>query len=394
MLKILSRVLGAALPLVLLQPAQARDPLRIDVEVEGNRGSRGFTSVEQLLDAPYTSSLRGIVPSYTENSPASARLDIRGAPALASFAANSPALRVQIPASNLDRTFQGATREESVRLLQRYLEGSEGEATRNAILRSAVRSSPIDPVAGGPNSALTQLGVSDFNRALQSPGGDRTGFGIGARIGSFSAAGYDSRNVTIPMDASWRVTERDTLSLEVPLAYTDSNGAASYSGNVGLLYRRQVTSNWAMQLSGRLGAAGSVDLGSGSGVYSFGAVSTLRLPIGENWRVNIINSITYVSTIPSAIGRYAVDYDVANTIFRNGVVVSRDLPFSWMGYDFAVSGFAVDTRFAGSPVFVRNFQEFGAFVSPGRDARFGLGLNVMTGDRGLFGVTLSTGVRF
>lgn len=385
-------VLGATLSLA--SAAQARDPIRIDVEVEGQRGSRGFSSVEQLLDGRFTQNLRGIVGAYNDNSPAAARIDLRGAPTLASFAANSPALRVQIPASGLDRVFNGTTREDSVRLFRRFIEGGEGEAARNALLRAGVRSSPIDPIAGGPNSALTQLAVSDFNRALAAPGGARTSFGIGARIGAFSAAGYDSWNLSVPIDGTWRITARDTLTVEVPLAYTDSGGATSYGGNVGLLYRREVTENWAVQLSGRVGAAGSVQLGTGSGIYGAGAVSTLKLPVGERWQVNVINALTFVSTFPSAIGRARLDYDVQNTIFRNGVVVSHDLPFQLMGYPLAVSGFAVDTRFTGSPVFVRHFQEFGAFVAPGRDARFGVGLTVMTGDRGLFGVTLGTGVRF
>lgn len=385
---------GAALVLLTVPAAQARDPLRIDVDVEGQRGSRGFSSVEQLLDGDYTSTLRGIVPSYTSNSAASARIDLRGAPTLASFAANSPALRVQIPATGLDRTFFGATREESVRLFQRYIQGAEGTAARNGLLRAGVRSSPVDPVAGGPNSATTQLAVSDFNRMVGEPGLARTSFGIGARIGSFSAAGYDSWNLNVPVDGTWRVTDRDTITVEVPLAYTDSGGAASYSGNVGVLYRRQVTENWAVQVSGRVGAAGSVAQASGSGVWGAGAVSSLRIPLGEKWQASVINALTYVATFPATIGRASIDYNVSNTIFRNGVVVTRDLGLELAGYPLAVSAFAVDTRFSGSPVFVRNFQEFGAFVAPGRDARFGLGLTVMTGDRGLFGVTLGTGVRF
>ncbi|MEI6160760.1 MAG: hypothetical protein WCP77_13055 [Roseococcus sp.] len=54
----------------------------------------------------------------------------------------------------------------------------------------------------------------------------------------------------------------------------------------------------------------------------------------------------------------------------------------------------MDTRFTGSPVFIQNFQEFGVFLAPGRESRFGLGIQLMTGDHGLFGLSVSTGVRF
>ena len=383
-----------ALGLAAASPAQARDPFSLSLDVDGNSGSRGFNSIENVVDALSTNALRGLAPSYTDVSAATARLDLRGAPALAAYASNSPALRVQIPVAGIDRTFQGSTREESARLFQRFLEGRDGAGSLNSLLRATTHTSPIDPVAGGPNSALTQLAVADFGRAVQGSFGERGGVGIGARIGSFTAAGYDSWNLTIPIDANWRITERDTVSFEAPIAYTSAGGAASYSGNIGMLYRRRVSEEWQVQVSGRVGAAGSVDLGAGSGVYGLGLVSTLRMPISETWRVTLVNGINYVSTFASSIGRTVIDYNVSNTIFRNGIIVSRDLGLEVGGMALAASAYAIDTRFTGSPVFVRNFQEFGVFVSPAANPRFGVGVQLMTGDRSLFGFTISTGVKF
>ncbi len=387
-------VLPVALALLTSVNAVARDPVTVTVEVPGETGTRGLPSVDTLLNALTNDALRGITPSYTSNTPTLARVDVRGVPALASFAANSPALRVQIPSTGLDRTFSGTTRDDSTQLFRTYIRGSEGAAARDDLLRVAVRSSPIDPIAGGPNSALTQLAVADFARALQGEFGPRSGYGIGARIGSFSAGGYDSFNLTIPADISWRVGERATFSLDAPFSYTSSNGATSYSGNIGGQFQRQMLENWQVQLSARLGAAGSPALGGGSGVYGLGGVSTFRMSLGEGWRLTLINALNYVSTFRSAVGGPVFDYNVANTIFRNGIILARDLPFQLMGFPLSGSAYAVDTRFAGSPVFIRNFQEFGVFVSPGRDSRFGAGFQIMTGDRGLFGFTFSSGVRF
>ncbi|UPY38525.1 hypothetical protein [Sediminicoccus sp. KRV36] len=374
--------------------AQARDNIEINYNVDGQTGQRGFSTVQGIVDALSGNALNSVAGSYTPNSPATADMNIRGIQGVASYAANSPALRVQIPVAGLDRTFQGATREASARLFQRYLEGSEGSGTLNNILRAGVHSSPIDPVAGGPNSALTQLSVTDFSAAANASAGRGSGFGIGARIGGFTAAGYDSYNMTLPIDASWRITERDTLSFDLPLAYTNSGGATSYAANGGVLYRRQVTEDWQMQFSGRVGAAGSIELGAGSGIYGLGMVSSYRFALGDAWRMTVVNAINYVSTFPASIGSISVNYNVANTVFRNGIIINRDLDYQLAGFPLSVSGYAVDTRFAGSPVYVRNFQEFGVFVAPGRESRFGVGLQLMTGDRGLFGVTMSTGIRF
>jgi len=376
-------------------PTLARDNITLSVQSEGQTASRGFSSVDDISRSLSSRSLNNLVPRYTSISAASAQFDLRGVPAFASFAANSTALRVTIPAANsLDRVFQGRTREESARLFQRFMEGREGSSSLNALLRAGTRSSPIDPVAGGPNSALSQLAVSDFSRATQGSLGERTGYGVGARFGSFSAAGYNSWTVTVPIDASIRLSDRDTLTFDAPFAYTDSAGASSYSGNIGALYRRRVLDNWDLQASGRIGAAGSINLGAGSAIFGLGLVSTLRVPLGAAWRLTVVNGLNYVSTLPSSIGRASIDYNVSNTIFRNGLIVSRDTGLSLAGFPLSVSAYAVDTRFAGSPVFVRNFQEFGVFVSPGRDSRFGIGAQVMTGDRGLFGVAVSTGVKF
>lgn len=385
---------GVLLAVFWIGDAAARDNIEINYDIDGQTGTRGFSSVQSVVDALSTNALTGVVSSYTETSPATAQINLRGVPAVATFSANSPALRVQIPVAGMDRTFQGGTREESARMFQRFLEGRDGSGTVNALLRASTHSSPIDPVSGGPNSALTQLSVSDFNRAALGASGESTGFGIGARIGSFTAAGYDSTNITIPLDATWRITERDTVSFEAPLAYTSSGGATSYAGNGGVLYRRRVTDDWQVQFSGRIGAAGSIDLGAGSGIYGLGAVSTFRFTVQEAWRVTVVNAINYVSTFPADIGSLSLNYNVANTVFRNGVIVSHNTGFTLAGFPLAASAYAVDTRFAGSPVFVRNFQEFGVYVAPGLDSRFGIGLQVMTGDRGLFGVTMSTGIRF
>lgn len=379
-------------------PALAHDPFRLDLEVNGQTGSRGFTTLNRVYDFFSDAALRSLVPSYTNQSPANITVDLRGVTGFASFAANSPALRLVVPSAGVDRTFNGATRQESRDLLLRFLrDGSNGGSDR--VLRAAVRSTATDPVSGNPNAALPNLAISDYGRALSSAFGlDRVqgglSYGVGARFGSFTAAGYDSQTVTVPLDLTWNLSPRDTLELDIPLAYTDNSGATSYSGNLGILYRRQVTPNWTLQPSFRIGGVGSLDLGSGSGVYGVGLVSTLRFDLPQAYRLTVANSVNHVGTFPVSAGGFSVDYGVANTIFRNGFVVTRDLGFEVMGREITGSAFAVDTRFTGSPTFVRNFQEFGVFVSAGREARGGLGLSVLTGDRGLFGITLSTGVKF
>ncbi|WP_431281503.1 hypothetical protein ACQW02_19125 [Humitalea sp. 24SJ18S-53] len=390
----MKHIFAAALILAASSTASfTRDLFSVELTVDGATDQRSYSSLQQAADALTTDSLQSININYTDVSAATANINLRGVPAVATYTANSPFLRIQVPGAGVDKTFTGTTRDDSQDQFVRWLQGAGGsDVTR--ILQLAVATTPIDPVAGNPNSAMTQMSVSDFNRSLQSSFGERGGVGIGARFGSFSSAGYNSQNFTLPLDYSWRVTERDTLEVDVPFAYTDTQGATSYSGNLGFLYRRQIFDVWSLQASGRFGGAGSVDLGSATGLYGLGINSILRFDLPMDLRLTIANGINYVATLPVSLGRYTANYDIANTIFRNGVVLSRDLGMSIAGMPVMGSVFAIDTRFTGSEVFISNYQEFGAFVSAGRDSTFGLGFTVMTGDQGLSGFTINTGVKF
>lgn len=385
---------ASVLALLTAVPALASDPFGLDAEVDGQRASRSYNTLEQAYNSLSSASLRSIFPTYAGDASAvRATLNLRGVQALGSFAPTSPILRFQVPGAGIDEVFNGGTREGSLQQLQKWFQG-QGQSRVNTLLRYAVRTTPIDPIAGNPNSALTGLAVSDFGRAVDASLGEGAAFGIAARFGSFSASGYNSQNLTLPLDYNWQITPRDTLQLDVPLSYIDNSGATSYSGNIGLLYRRQVTDSWTLQASARVGAAGSVDLGAGAGIYGLGLTSTYVARLPAQLRLTVANGINYLSTFPVSIGRYSLDYGVSNTVFRNGLVLSRSLGVELWSWPLTGSVFAVDTRFTGTPVYVRHFQEFGTYVSAGGQARGGLGVTLTTGDRGLFGFTVNTGVRF
>jgi hypothetical protein len=373
---------------VAIGPAWARDPVTVDLTVDGQSASRGFSSVGEGYN--WLTSALGSSPA---GSAAIADINLRGVPAVASFAANSPVLVVRVPSAGVNETFAGSTRAESQRLFEDWLKGG-GSSQVNRVLSAAVRTTPVDPIAGNPNSALSRMVASDFNRALEATYGERTGFGLGARFGSFTAGGYRSNDVTLPLDYSWRITDRDTVALDVPLSYTSVGGATSYSGNLGVLYRRQVLPVWTLQGSVRVGAAGSSEMGSAAGIYGLGINSTLQFQVAEEWRALISNSVNYVASFGMSLNDYTVDYNVRNAVFRNGVVIKYDPGIRVHQRPLILAGFVVDTRFTGTEVYIRNYQEFGIFATLGREARGGVGITLMTGDRDLFGVSFNMGVKF
>lgn len=380
--------------------AEARDPFSLTLTVDGITERVTFSKLENLDRSLSTDGLRSIIDVYTDRSAASAILDLRGVFAIASFDTDSPVLRFQVPALGIDEFFRGRTRDESRDLFEDWLRG-RGQTEINRLLRYAAATTSADPVAGNPGSLTNQMVANDFARAAEAaPGVGLTGqiprgLGLGARFGSFSAAGFRSRSLTIPLFFGFNLSDNDRIDFDVPVTLTDVSGAQSYAANLGILYRRKVTDWWTLQSAFRLGAVGSVDLGAAAGAYSIGLTSTL------SWRshdeknaLSLINSATYISTIPISIGDYSVDYGLKNLAFRNGVVFSRDLGLALVGQNLIASAYVIDTRITGDAVFIRNYQEFGIQVQLGRNLPLQVSAGFLTGDRNVSGFQIGGGIRF
>ena len=389
----LGHLLLAGAAMLFATAADAREPFSVTLDVEGQSGTASFTRIEDAYRILSTAGLRSLVSSYTDTSAASAQINLRGVAAQGIFTEGSPALRIIVPSAGVDVEFNGSTRDESRRLFEAWLR-ARGSSEVNRVLRAAAATTPIDPVAGNPNAAMNQFVASDFGRAVESATGGMAGTSLGVRFGSFTAADYNTRSVSLPINQSFRLSPRDTIEIDVPLSWTDTEGARTYAANIGILYRRQVFDWWTLQPSFRIGGVGSADLGGGSGVYSAALNSTLRFDLPADFRLVVANGVSYVATFPASFGSYSIDYDLQNVVYRNGIILSRDLGIEVAGRPLIGSIFAVDTRFTGDAVYIQNYQEFGAFAQLGRDSRFRLGFTYLTGDRGVRGFAFSTGVEF
>src|SRR4051812_30426701 len=114
----LRALFGGVLVLTATTAAMAKDPFSVNAEVNGAAAVRSYTTLEQAYNSLSTESLQRIFPAYTEVSPTNALLNLRGVQALGSFGTGSPVLRFQVPGIRVDETFNGSTRQESLRLLR------------------------------------------------------------------------------------------------------------------------------------------------------------------------------------------------------------------------------------------------------------------------------------
>ncbi len=136
-------------------------------------------------------------------------------------------------------------------------------------------------------------------------------------------------------------------------------GADSYRGNLGLSYKKNILRNWALTPSLGYGIAGSADLASLGQILSGSLTSDLMLYYSNRYQLSMGNMVGYYWTLPTSAGDYSVDYDLQNTIVRNGLLFSMPLETRVWGRDFSVDIYVTDTRFFGDALYSDNYQEVG-----------------------------------
>jgi hypothetical protein len=374
--------------------AQAKDPFTIQLTVPGSPiVTEGFTGIDNAINSiSNQANLTRLAPTYSDPiSPAQFNFNLRGLTGTLNYPAGSTALVVSIPGGGINQTFDsGTSRAASVELFRRCVEqGACGN------LFHGLADTAGDPLAGNPNALMNQMIAGDFGHAVaDATGASQPGASLDARFGSFSGSGLTSNNISLPLGYSWRLSARDGLDLDVPLSITDTSGAKSYSGNVGVLWRHRVLTNWTLQPSVRFGGVGSADLGSAAGAWSVGLNSTVKFDLPASWQLVVANGITYISSIPVSIGKYSIDYKLSNVVFRNGLIATRDLGFKLANLPMRGSLFIVDTRFTGDAVYTSSYQEFGFFAAAGSLAPVKLGASYLLGAHGTHGFAVNTGVTF
>jgi hypothetical protein len=70
------------------------------------------------------------------------------------------------------------------------------------------------------------------------------------------------------------------------------------------------------------GASGSVDLAAGGTLLGGGVTSSVQIPLGERFAVDVANQISFFEGYPIHIGEYDFETDLSQQILKNGVRLS------------------------------------------------------------------------
>jgi hypothetical protein len=384
--------------------AQARDIYEGVFTVDGQTTRAGTNNAEDFANLLNNNGLSSLFANYSTLSEATIDASLRGVPASLSYDFASTSLRLVIPSAGVDETFTGATRDESQDLALEWLKGRGGSALTR-VLQQAVATTSIDPVAGNPNSLMSQMGASDFGSALGLGGNGGGRYGFGARFGSYSAQGYDTDVYTLPLSTSFDLEGGRALLLDVPLTLSSTEAAQSYSGSFGVGLRLPIniglpdTLAWSLTPMLRAGGVGSVDIGAVGGMWSASLTSSLQWQARPGTRLVLGNMVSRLQTLPVNVSGYGVSYELTNTMYRNGVVATQDIG-TWFNRNVQATVFAVDTRFTGDELYIKNYQEYGGYLSFGQSNTGGaslplsLGVTLMQADQGYRGFSINLGSSF
>ncbi|SEA16363.1 hypothetical protein [Rubrimonas cliftonensis] len=416
----------AATVVAMATPVAAADLFTITVTVpqgEGeSTGSTAFGNIDDIVTIIENGDFAAINPDYTQESLMESISNIRGLDAIVAYRDEGPTLTFEIPSIGVSETFSEATRGESERALEDFLRDNE-EGLLTQILQALAEQSPVDPVAGNPNSLQSKMVESDF--AIASGIGNGTSFanvsrtgsgetgeaadeagsapnliGLGARFGSFSAGGFQSNVVDLPIGYVIPLADpRWAVNISAPLTYVETEGTDTYAASVGVGLRVPVLDNWFVTPALRFGGTGSEELGAASLLYSGSITSSFQLDaFGLGFRLG--NSVAYLQTIPVEFQDSDIDYDLQNVVTRNGLGVSGGIGSELYGEPLTWEASFVNTLYFGDSLFVENANEISFTIGTEASQNglvwdsFRLGVSYIFTDADYDGFRLSFGAQF
>jgi hypothetical protein len=370
------RFLIAAVFAVAGPTANAADLFVVDISSSGQSAHLTFNNAEDAINSIEVANLARTI-TYTGNEAASANVNFRGLPITLSYpTAGSTQLVFSVPSLGINLTFNGnggsvpQARDDAQEQLVEYLKNGN---LMGQIMKELARVSPVDPIAGNPNSLQSRMVAQDFDSSFTShssnlgapPPGGRTPnlIGIGINYAGYKQGDFKTQAVTLPLSYTFRgnADPGHQFSIRVPVTFVDTEGATSYQAGIGLGYRLPITRGWALSPAINYAIAGSQDLGSAGQVASGSLTSSYELPLGGTV-LAMGNMIGYYRTLKFKVGDYEFDPEISNTVYRNGLMWS--VPVSRR---MAVEASYINTVFRGTELYVQSQNEFGLTIGTAKN---------------------------
>lgn len=292
-------------------------------------------------------------------------INLRGIKSLASFAQNSTTLVVVNPQLGTTDTFTGATRNDSLTL---FKDSIRDGGTNQRLLKAYPKFSPIDPIAGNPNSLMAQMGQADYLLGQLSPfsGCDCSWSAqplpdyvqSGISYGRAFSRGFETTIVTSPLRYSYSPDLNWAFVIDAPFTYFRNGGASSLFGSVGFGLRIPITHEWALTPIVRAGTGGSLDLCTSGTFVSAGVTSIYNLKI-KDFVVAMTNYAGYITSVNWWLSGVNFNYHLHNCVFKNGLSFTTCEWLTLLNKPINLRATFVDTYYAREHLFIRHYDEFG-----------------------------------
>ena len=363
-LKLCCMQLGVVLSMLSTSIVHAKDIFSAELQVGNNTQTIGYQSISDVSDQFDDARMRQLFPNYTDTSAVNGKVNLRDVPVNLSYAQDSSTLVFKIPSLGIERTYVGATREESKDKFLDALKGEDQDLLKK-LTQEWVKNSPIDPVAGNPTSLLSNM-VGSMTDNLSDMASDQiygvkdqssSSFSVMPRFGRYTQAGYGVDVYNLPLTYShWFDSKQMGIVFDAPITVADTeNGSLSGSINFGLGLNFKVYSsesiNWFLMPQMRVGVTGSEDFGTAALIYGGGLSSQAQFPLNEHSALSIINMISFYKTGSINIGDYDSGYDLENTVLRNGFEYSHVLRRSVAGSPLIAKVGYARTDYSGDQLF-------------------------------------------
>lgn len=352
--------------------------------------------------------LQQIDTQYSTTSDVWIRAGYRGIPLILSSPGATSAVALDIPLLGYHRDFTAqSTRDANTTDMFNYLKSS-GNDLLNQLQNKLAEVSPIDPIAGNPSSMQSRMVSDDFDRSFtqfasniknnDSTTQSNSMIGIGLSLGSVSAGGLTTSTTTVPLSYTVRndLDPRKQWTFYAPLSASNTQGAQSYTGNLGLAYRFPVNDEWALSPALGYGITGSVDLGSAAAMMAASLTSQYTLK-RDGYDLAFGNMVGLYQTTPINAGDYSSNPAISNTVFRNGVLLS--VPTSVWGSKMALETSFILTNYTGSALYSNQYEELGVTLGTNKSANAArsyvrAGATLLSGSGGVSGYRVNVGYWF
>ena len=230
-------------------------------------------------------------------------------------------------------------------------------------IQSLVKNSPVDPVAGNPNSLQSRMFFSDYRLGSEGPFTSSEGslspstdlVGLGLEYGYAKGGSFNVNALDLPID--YRLNFKNpkwSMLFNFPITATFTEGQWSVLASLALGAQYRPFDWWSITPLVRFGGAGSIDVGALALMYSASVTNHWHTE-WEGFIFGFSNLFGFTKTVDGIeISGIDISYELTNPLTTNGgYVAGAILPN--LGWKF----FGHNTQIWGDDLYMDSQSEVG-----------------------------------